>query len=279
MRTRWLPAAALAVGALACSVEPALANGPPVGNSSGLEKLSPVLVQLLAVVLVLESALAALFQWRVYRMAFNARALKTPIMFVVGLLIVMVAQYNPMDQILSAVAGAATGDGQGRSALTGLLSAMILAGGSAGVFALFSRLGLRSPVTAVEQQAAKLNADQAWLSIRVKGAPEGSPIQIGIEELSAPDSEKMHYAFDHVGLPPFAGTIDPRDWWDRAAASFSADAQRFPSYGGRKVAAGKQYRIMATWQEGGRMEKFGVFRGQFAARAFIDLTVDLSDRP
>ncbi len=67
-------------------------------------------MQLLAVVLVLEPALAALFQWRVYRMAFNARALKTPIMFVVGLLIVMVAQYNPMDQILSAVAGAATGD-------------------------------------------------------------------------------------------------------------------------------------------------------------------------
>ncbi len=97
----------LAVGALACSVEPALANGPR-RQQFGAEKLSPVLVQLLAVVLVLENRPSPpCFSGASTAWPSNARALKTPIMFVVGLLIVMVAQYNPMDQILSAVAGAA----------------------------------------------------------------------------------------------------------------------------------------------------------------------------
>lgn len=280
MRLKSAVAIILGVGALALLVNPALADSQAPRSPSDWDKLSGVLLQLLAVVLVVESALAALFQWRVYRMAFNARALKTPIMFAVGLLIVLLAGYDPMDQVLRAVTGTATTSGWGRITLTSGLSAMIIAGGSAGIFALLKRLGLRAPENAAEQEMqSKLGSDQAWLSIRAIGAPDGEPIQIGIQELTAPDTEQKAYFFDHAEQPPLAGTIDSRGWWERATSSFTADAQRFPSYGGRKVTAGKHYRITATWQNGDGMVSVGVFRGQFASRAVIDLTVDVSKDP
>jgi hypothetical protein len=280
MRWTSLAAFVLGIGALALLVNPALADGQAPKSPSDWDKLSGVLLQLLAVVLVVESALAALFQWRVYRMAFNARALKTPIMFTVGLLIVLLAGYDPMDQVLRAVTGTATTSWWGRSILTSGLSGMIIAGGSAGIFALLTRLGLRTPENAAEQaEQSKLGSDQAWLSIRATGAPDGTPIQIGIQELNDPDTERRAYFFDHAKQPPLAGTIDSRGWWERASASFTADAQRFPNYGGRKVTAGKHYRITATWQDGDRMTSVGVFRGQFASRAVIDLTVDVSKEP
>ena len=268
------------IGLSAVLSDQAIANDLPQPPPSDWDRLSGVLLQLLAVVLVVESALAALFQWRVYRMAFNARAMKTPIMFFIGLLIVLSAGYDPMDLILRTVMATAPTSGTMRSIITSGLSALIIAGGSAGIFALLKRLGLRAPEDMAEQEAqSKLGSDQAWLSIRATGAPVGVPIQIGIQELATPDSAQTPYFFDHAQQPPLAGTIDSRGFGERLSAAFTADAQRFPSYGGRKVAAGKDYRITATWQTEGQVRSVGVFRGQFASRAVIDLAVDVSQAP
>lgn len=256
------------------------AADPVTGTGDVWNKLSGPLLQLLAVVIVLESALAALFQWRPWRMAFNGKAFKTPVMLVVGGLLVWAMGYDPMAKILAA-------DGIGlvdplkptfwQAVLTGVLSAMIVAGGSSGINALLARLGLRAvPVTDEEKAARELTKDQAWVSVRAIGAVASDPIQIGVEELADQDTSATKYHYDLVALPPLAGTIDPRSAFKKAWASFFADNDRFPSYGGRRVAAGPHCRITATWKGRDGWQTVGVFRGRFASRAVIDLVVDLS---
>ncbi|MFC0220159.1 hypothetical protein ACFFJ7_17355 [Pseudochelatococcus lubricantis] len=249
--------------------------------------LSGTLLQLLAVVIVMESALAALFNWRVFRVAFNARALKTPIMFGVGLMLVLVTTYDPM-RVIIAASGISLAETQPlrlffQGLLTTILSAMIIAGGSEGIFQLLKKLGIRSPETSQDEAAANaLKSDQAWVSIRATGATEPQPIQIGIEELGSTYSaanDSLSYFFDHIDQPPLAGSIDSRTVWQRAKATFTADAYRFPSYGGRTVSADKPYRITATWISEDKPKSVGIFRGKFAPRALIDLSVDLSDDP
>jgi len=260
----------------------------PGGSGEGTwNALSGTLLQLLAVVIVVESALAALFNWRVFRIAFNARALKTPVMFGVGLLLVLVTTYDPMRTIIAAggipLAAPSTVPAFFQWVLTTILSAMIIAGGSEGIFQLLKKLGIRSPETNQDEADAKaLKSDQAWVSIRATGATEPQPIQIGIEELGSAyeaKNDSLSYFFDHADKPPLAGSIDSRTVWQRIKAAFTADASRFPSYGGRTVSADKPYRITATWINEDKPKSVGIFRGKFASRALIDLSVALSDDP
>jgi hypothetical protein len=249
--------------------------------------LSGTLLQLLAVVIVVESALAALFNWRVFRIAFNARALKTPVMFSIGLMLVLVTTYDPMRAIIAAdgipLVPKQTWSLFSQGTLTTILSAMIIAGGSEGIFQLLKKLGIRAPETNQDEAAAKaLKNDQAWISIRATGVASSQPIQIGIEELNGADntaSDGLVYFYDHSHRPPLAGSIDSRTVWQRVRAAFTADAHRFPSYGGRTVAADKPYRITATWISEEKPKSVGIFKGKFAPRALIDLSVDVSNDP
>jgi hypothetical protein len=268
--------------------EEAALPAQPSGSREGTwNTLSGTLLQLLAVVIVVESALAALFNWRVFRIAFNARALKTPIMFGVGLLLVLVTTYDPMKAIITAGDVPLTETHPltlfFQGSLTTVLSAMIIAGGSEGIFQLLKKLGIRSPETSQNEAATKgLKADQAWISIRATGVTEPQPIQIGIEELGSAyiaANDSLSYFFDRVEQPPLAGSIDSRTVWQRVKAAFTADASRFPSYGGRTVSADKPYRITATWISEDMPRSVGIFRGKFAPRALIDLSVDLSGNP
>src|SRR6188768_4014024 len=49
---------------------------------------------LAVIALVIESALATIFQWRVYRMVFNNRSTKTLVMIAVALIVVMAFGYD-----------------------------------------------------------------------------------------------------------------------------------------------------------------------------------------
>jgi hypothetical protein len=246
------------------------------GADSVTDRIGGILLQLLVILIVVEAALSALFQWRVYRIVFNSRSMKTPIMFALGLAIVLSTGYDPMELIFQAVGGVAPNQGPARDVLTAGLSALMISGGSSGIYELLKRLGVRTPdASALQVEQAKLSSDQAWLSIRALGAVEGTGVQIGIEELTSPDADPLPYYYDHAQRPPFAGTIDTRKLGARIASSFTADAQRFPRYGGRKVSAGKHYRITATYASEDGMKTVGIFRGCFASRAVVDLTVDL----
>jgi type IV secretory pathway VirB2 component (pilin) len=279
------PAASLLAVAILIAVlaSPAVAaeTPKPPDPGSAWNALAGPLLQLLAVVIVVESALAALFQWRVYRMVFNGRAWKTPVMFGVGLLLVNVIGYDPMRAILQAATDLTTPPGGWAPLVTGVLSALMIAGGSSGINAALLRLGIRAPEQ--RDKTENLRTDEAYVSVRITGTPLDEPVHIGIELLASPDSDQSTaYTFDFAGKAPFAGSIDSLGFWPRLIAAFTADTRRFPNYGGRKLEAGKDYRIVATWvdrrkESDPRTITAGVFRGRFASRAYVDFVVDFSN--
>jgi hypothetical protein len=232
------------------------------------------LVSLAVVVLVVESALATIFQWRLYRMLFNNSAMKTVVMVAVGLIVVLGFRYDIFARLITLLAPVTPGSPPETwsGKLSTGLSALIIAGGSAGVNTLLQRLGIRNPVQA-EAERPVLNKDQAWISIRVKRDTAVGPVQIAVRELA--DDAKA------APTPALAGTVAERTFWETVREAFMADAMRFPSYGGRTVTSGKTYEILAV---GTRMvpidgvvqkEEFSqtVYKGSFASRAIVDFSV------
>ncbi|TPK87353.1 hypothetical protein [Mesorhizobium sp. B2-4-17] len=248
--------------------EPAFAQQTPVVPNVG--QLGIELVSLAVVVLVVESALATIFQWRLYRMLFNNRAMKTVVMVAVGLTVVLGFHYDIFARLIVLVTPNTSLETWSGKVSTSL-SSLIIAGGSAGVNTLLQRLGIRNPVQA-EPERPVLNNDQAWISIRVKRNTAVGPVQIALRELA-----------DDAQAPALAGTVVERSFWETAKEAFMADAMRFPSYGGRTVTAGKTYEIVAIGTRQvpidgvSQKEEFSqtVYKGSFAPRAIIDFSATL----
>lgn len=231
-----------------------------------VEKLVPELAGLFVVATVMESALTTLFTWRLYREFFNGRAVKTVVMFAFGLAVVQVFDYDIFHRIIIASGG--TGD---PGTISAILSALVLAGGSAAVNELFKRLGLRSPLPAPED-TPKPGQGKAWVSVRIVPAKTiVGDLGIHIDALAAPTE-------DEKAIPPLAGVLAKRTIVERFKSVFSTDPLRFPPSGGRTVDAGATvYRIVVTGRrksgDGGILESFAeeIHLGRFAERAIIDL--------
>lgn len=244
---------------------PAFAEDTAVPN---VGQLGTELVALAVIVLVVESALATIFQWRLYRMLFNNRAVKTLVMVAVGLTIVLGFQYDIFARLVALVTPSSTPATWSGKISTGL-SALIIAGGSAGVNTLLQRLGIRSPIQA-EPERPLLNKDQAWISIRVRRNTAVGPVQIAVRELT-----------DDASTPALAGTVTERTFWETVREAFMADAMRFPTYGGRTVTSGKTYEILAMGKRlvpvngVSQSEDFSmpVYTGSFASQAIVDFSV------
>lgn len=223
-----------------------------------LDVIGRQLLILFVVVAVLESAFSALFQWRAYQILFNARALKTPIMFASGLIMVYTLGYDPFLRLLVAanVLEARTLD---PTAFTAIMSALIVSGGVAGVNGLFRTLGIRNGQ--VSPDAPHPPPDKAWISVLVKTTRTlTEPVQIFVQE--APE------------LPPSAavvGMIDPRKPGERLRGLFTANDRRFPSYGGWIVKTNTYYRISIRHETTTQT----VFEGRFGEGAIVDLTANI----
>jgi hypothetical protein len=246
---------------------PALAASGDGTSGLDLVGLGKELAALAVIVLVLESALATIFQWRLYRMLFNNRAVKTIVMIAAGLLIVFGFNYDVFNGLLTII-NVTPAPAAWSSWISMPLSALIIAGGSAGVNTLFQRLGIRNPVQP-EEQRPLLAGDQAWISVRVQlagGMTIMGPVQISVAEVANnPDSYVL------------AGTLVQQGFWQRFKAAFTADPMRFPNYGGRLVKTDTTYRIFASGQYRNANNLVGfnkeVYSGRFASRAIVDLEV------
>lgn len=259
-----IPAAVLLAGS------PALAQSAPAAlDGVRSAALLNELLGLFVTATVLESALTTIFQWRLYREFFNGRAVKTLVMIVAGLAVVKGFDYDVFARVMAQAGGAGSS-----SATSQLLSAFILAGGSAAVYQLFVSLGFRAPVDAA-QAAPKPAENLAWISVKIVRRRAVGPLQIHIEEVTQPSA-------DGKASPPLAGVIGARPLRDRLRGIFFADAMRYPPYGGLTLKAGTIYRILAvgrrTGESGdGAIEAFGkeIFLGSFASRAVIDFVEDI----
>ena len=168
------------------------------------EKLLIELLALLVVVTVLESAMSTIFQWRVYRMIFNARAVKTIVMVTAGWAVATYFDYDVFSRILALTGVDPAPVGSDGLALRSgwfskFMSALVLAGGSAGINNLLKSFGFRSPV-AEESAAPPLKEDEAWISITVRRARAVGAVHVHVDETVA----------DHQPLPALLGVLDNR---------------------------------------------------------------------
>jgi len=254
--------AAIALGAVVAVPAAALAAEHQVDlgdiGSQDLGAIGKELFALFVVVTLMESALSTLFQWRAYRMLFNGRAWKTPIMFVAGLGLVWVAHYDPFGRLLDA-AKIVKLAGSKPQPLNSMISALILAGGSAGVNSLFRAFGIRNNLT--QEAPARPDNDKAWVSVLVRSKTFAGPFQVLVERADGVTT-----------APPVAGTVRRESALAKEAILFFASPLRFPNYGGWEVDAEKPYRISIRYEASKRETRSNViFEGAFAPRAMVDL--------
>ncbi|PDS77905.1 hypothetical protein [Rhizobium sp. L43] len=225
--------------------------------------LLAILLGLFAVAVVMEQAMTALFQWRVYRRYFDTQALKTPLMFLVGLGVVLSFKYDVFKDVLTLVSPE---QGAPNETISRLLSALVLAGGSAGVYNLLVRLGFRSPPAPLASIPA-LDETEAWISVTVNTTEPVAAVCIAekIDDASYQPA-KLLGVLKQSKLRGVAG-------FNMILGVFLANPMRYPNYGGRKVKANIDYRITVRTAT----SEVTVFEGRLASRAIIDFVVTVPE--
>ena len=225
-----------------------------------LANLAVELGKLAIVVVLVESAMSTLFTWRVYRAVFNHRALKTPIMLAVGLMIV----WGFGDHIFWRAPWCWSGAmqaGDTRSLLTQVVSAMIIAGGSSGINTLLQNLGLPALVLPDAPPRPQLAATEAWISVQVNGGQPGEAFHVAIAPLAT------------TAGPALAGSVEVKRFWHGVREAWRSESNRFPNYGGWSLEANKGYKIEVVDVRSAPPTSTAVFEGSFAPRAIIDFQV------
>ncbi|WP_131860354.1 hypothetical protein [Bosea sp. BK604] len=227
------------------------------------DQLSPLIVhlgRLLVVATLLECALAIIFQWRIFRILFAEKAVKVPLAVLAALIIVNTVSYDPFYAILKDAQ--ATQAAQGNW-VTYLMSALVLAGGTAGVNRLFQAMGFRAVASEVPAPAPR-NDGEAWISVSVKRQDLTSreAVQVLVEQL--PNEQ-------HAGAA-LAAVIDPRSPRRLAWEALLARPNRYPPNGGHVVSSNQPYVISVKLETGNSIV---LHRGSFAPRAVVDFTVTI----
>jgi hypothetical protein len=121
-----------------------------------MEKIGEVLVKFLVLSVIFEVALTPVFNWRIFLRYFDGKGLKTPLTIILAFLMFWGYRLDIIRDVLIALNYADPGItfwGQ-------VITAMLIAGGSDGVFRVFTKLGIRNPAEAeekakIEQQALR----------------------------------------------------------------------------------------------------------------------------
>lgn len=216
------------------------------------------LTKLFVLAVLLESALALIFNWRVFLEFFNKRAIKTVVMFAVALTLVRTFDIDIVADLMKAYDPASNPGAY----MSVFLTALILAGGSSGVNNLFIALGFRSRIA---DEAPEPPSTEAWVAILV----HRDKVATG-EVLVQIKDEPSGTAAKHDSI---AGSINAKK---RLRDLFFPNRNRFPTSGGHKVEAGKVYRITVSGKDSTGTERTALGDTySFAPRAIVDLNVKL----
>jgi hypothetical protein len=176
--------------------------------------------------ILLENALAVIFNWRVFLTFFNLRGLRTLIMIGVSWAVVKVFHFDTFTELL-----ATYGNGPATSnTLSTGLTALILAGGSSGIHNLMVSLGLRDKARE-DAHPPKAPKTQAWIAIRVRRQHAVGTINVAISKTSAQGDAK----------PALAGTLTTTK--PSLKDLFLRNKDRFPNSGGYVVEPHQTYEI------------------------------------
>ena len=207
-------------------------NAAPEVSGKALETSFQVLVAAFVLALLLESAFALLFNWRPFNAFLIGRSVRTPIMFCAALLVVRQFHFDLMAQLFDAYLP--SGAGAKESWGTGVLTAMILAGGSVGVNRILTTLGFRSQLKDGEVSPTP-DENHAWIAVAVEPAATQDKLVVALSEVTPAAGASVSTA---VGI-----ASAQRPSW---RSLFLGDSFRVPRSGGMRVETSKFYSITVT---------------------------------
>ena len=253
------------------SADKAPPNELALGNQAIYQKSLGALTMLFVVAVLLESAFSTLFNWRVFLAYFSLRGVKTIIMVVVCLVIVTVFQIDVFADLLAAYKSpvASPPAVPDYNWMSRFITALILAGGSAGVYNLMAALGYRNP-RREQEVAPQPAAHEAWVAIWVRRLAAVGPVTISIQSLG------LASAYQPPPPPsPIAGIAGGRR--PRLLELLLRNQNRFPQNGGYTVTPDVVYAITVQGKDRtGR--PLTVLNGEkyvFAKGAIVDFEVTL----
>lgn len=210
-------------------------DSTPLTPASVLNTSFTILVSAFVLAVLLESAFALLFNWRLFLEFFVGKAWRTPIMFVAALVVVRAFHLDLMSSLFDAYAQRPDGVPSSGSWFTSALTAMILAGGSVGVNQILVTLGFRSQIRSDSPQTP-LKQDEAWISVLVTGKKGDIEARVDVEEVLNPQ-------LPNLVVPTVVGILSHRGVLARLRGLFFPSRTRLPASGGRTVSTDKVYRI------------------------------------
>jgi hypothetical protein len=238
-------------------------NPLALGNNEIYQKSLAALTLLFVIAVLLENAFATIFNWRVFLAYFSSRGVKTIVMVVVSLIVVNVFDIDVVASLISAYKAAAEPSGP----VSKFITALILAGGSAGVYNIMYSLGYRT-----ERREAELNAkpppDKAWVAFRVDPRNAKGDVYVKLREIGP--------AAETAGAPaPIAGTITFRR--QSLGDLLFRRPNRFPQNGGHIVTRGVVYAITVEGknEQGASLKALDGEQYVFAPGAIVDFAVSL----
>jgi hypothetical protein len=245
-------------------------NASPEVSGKALQTSFQVLVAAFVLALLLESAFALLFNWRPFNAFLVGRSVRSPIMFVASLVLVHQFHFDLMAQLFTAYSPGGAGE---PSFGTGILTAMILAGGSAGVNRILTTLGFRSQLKDGEVPPTP-DETHAWVAVAVEPVTMKDKLMVSVSEVTPAAGASVSTA---VGIASAR-----RPGW---RSLFLGDDFRVPRSGGMRVDTSKFYTITVknldtgvVYDVTGKAVAAGgsptIFR--FGPRAVLDFRIKLS---
>lgn len=243
-----------------------LALGSPAIYETSLKALTILLVT----AILIENALAVIFNWRVFLTYFSLRGVKTIVSFAVSYAVVLTFDIDVTGDLLGvylAPDGVAAADIPDRSnGFSKILTALILSGGSSGVNNLMISLGYRE--RGRDQVAAAMAPpDKAWIAVWIERSENLlGPVQVQITEAASPTTDPG----------AIAGVVGARR--PSLLGLLMRNPNRFPANGGYEVTPGKVYRIdiIGHDRDGKRIpDPVSGKEYRFAPRAIVDFEARL----
>ncbi len=149
----------------------ALAAEPDAGL---IEKSGPILVKFLVLAVVFEVALTPIFNWRLFLKHCEGKGFKTPITVGLAWLVFATAGLDIFQDLMKAFEADFPQAGFGKLAST-FVTALLIAGGSDGIFRIFARLGIRNPTERSEKAKAERERPGTFrINIDRSGTVQGS---------------------------------------------------------------------------------------------------------
>lgn len=174
---------------------------------------------------LVESGLALIFRWPPFLDFFDSRSVNAVVAFVFSLLFVSIFNLDIATTLVNVYSGTSyPWNWPGM-----ILTALIIAGGSAGVNRLLQSLGFR-PIGGPQQPPPVLQANQAWLSVTLIRDQAVGPVYV---EIGVPNGLAV------------AGTVRGSTRDRGLLRYFLRDKGRFPQSGGFTVVPG-QYQVQVT---------------------------------